>query len=95
MPLHPLIQSYTETITVGFKNNGKNSTETQKRGQDWICVQGHYEDDKIFCKLPNIPSFNNEDPFYLVDVSLNGQEFTNHPQTIRFYLISDVSMTPN
>lgn len=38
MPLHPLIQSYTETITVGFKNNGKNSTETEKRGQDWICV---------------------------------------------------------
>jgi hypothetical protein len=29
----------------------------------------------------------------MVDISLNGQEFTNHPQTVRFYLISEASLS--
>lgn len=36
MPLHPLVQQYTESITVGFKSNSKAETETKI--QDWICV---------------------------------------------------------
>lgn len=71
MPLHPLIQQYTESITVGFKSNSK--TETDTKIQDWICVEGTYSEQKIHCKFPNIPFFNNDDPFYMVDVSLNGQ----------------------
>lgn len=47
------------------------------------------------CKLPNIPNFDNDDPFYVVDISLNGQEFTNHPQTVRFYLITETAVAPN
>lgn len=41
--------------------------------KDWICTEGNYKDNNIICKLPNIPQFDNENPYYLVDVSLNGQ----------------------
>lgn len=92
MPLHPLIQQYGESITVGFRSNKKINGETKL--QDWICVEGTYQEEKILCKFPNIPTFDNEDPFYVVDVSLNGQEFTNHPQTIRFYLITETGISP-
>ena len=71
MPLHPLIQRYGESITVGFKSNTTVDAETKL--QDWICVEGTYEEEKIVCKFPNVPNFDNEDPFYVVDVSLNGQ----------------------
>lgn len=78
---------------MGYKSNTKVDADTKL--QDWICVEGSYAEDKISCKLPNIPNFDNEDPFYVVDVSLNGQEFTNHPQTMRFYFITETNISPN
>jgi hypothetical protein len=42
MSLHPLIQQYAESITVGFKSNTK--SEAESKIQDWICVEGTYED---------------------------------------------------
>jgi len=71
MPLKDEVISYIESITVGFKNNTKN--EEESRMQDWICSEGSYSENKITCKLPNVPHFSNESPFYLIDVSLNGQ----------------------
>ena len=71
MPLHPLIQQYCESITVGFKSNSK--TEGQNKMQDWVCVEGNYHEDNLTCKFPNLPFFDNDDPFYIVDVSFNGQ----------------------
>lgn len=71
MPLHSLIQEYCESITIGFKSNTKSDSENKIT--DWICTEGHYEEENIICKFPNIPFFDNDDPFYIVDVSLNGQ----------------------
>ena len=31
----------------------------------------------------------------MVDVSLNGQQFTEHHQTFRFYSVSETALTPN
>lgn len=36
MPLNPLIEKYTESITVGFKSNSK--AENENKITDWICV---------------------------------------------------------
>ena len=41
--------------------------------QDWVCVEGNYHEDNLTCKFPNLPFFDNDDPFYIVDVSFNGQ----------------------
>jgi len=93
MPLDNLILQYVESITVGFKNNTQADNDPTMK--DWICSEGHYKDNNVVCKLPNIPQFNNDNPFYLIDVSLNGQEFTDHPQTFRFYWITETSLSPN
>jgi len=71
MPLDNLTLQYIESITVGFKNNTQ--TDFEPTMKDWICSEGHYKDNNIVCKLPNIPQFDNDNPFYLIDVSLNGQ----------------------
>lgn len=49
----------------------------------------------ISCKIPNIPHFDHENPFYMLDVSINGQDFTDLPHTFRYYFINDIKLTPN
>lgn len=76
MPLDEITRQSIESITVGFKNTNTNSSKKEVKADesaDWICTEGFYEKEVITCKSPNIPQFNSESPFYMLDVSINGQ----------------------
>lgn len=79
MPLPKIVLEYIDNITVGFKNtnalqkNEKKGENKIDNNSDWICTEGIYENEVISCKIPNIPHFDHENPFYMLDVSINGQ----------------------
>ena len=88
MPIPETVLDSVENITVGFKNTNvsqdKNKDKEKERekeprtqnSEDWVCMEGLYDNETITCKTPNIPHFDHEHPFYMLDVSLNGQDFT-------------------
>ena len=97
MPIQSSILDYIDNITVGFKNTSV-AQKTQNKldnNSDWLCTEGIYDNEVITCKIPNIPHFDHENPFYMLDVSINGQDFTELPHTFRYYFITDVKITPN
>ena len=49
-----------------------NDPELEK--ENWVCVEGIYEKGKISCLIPSI---NTESLQFNVDISLNGQQFSN------------------
>ena len=51
----------------------------------------HYADQQITCYTPEILSQNLQ---YNIDISLNGQQFTNKPHLIKFYDASVHSLRP-
>ncbi len=105
MPISPVILEYIDNITVGFKNTkavSKKEKDQEKErenklqnNEDWLCTEGIFDQDTITCKIPNIPHFDHENPFFMLDVSLNGQEFTELPHTFRYYFITETKITPN
>lgn len=99
MPLHSALLPYIDNITVGFKNTNlaEQSESHQERAEqnpDWICTEGTYNNETISCNIPNVPHFDQASPFYMLDVSLNGQQFTELPHTFRYYLISETVLSP-
>lgn len=61
---------------------------------NWYCTGGVYENEFITCKIPKIDGFNQNTSEYSVDISLNGQQFSGHPLTYRFYDISFKNIEP-
>jgi hypothetical protein len=49
----------------------------------------------VTCKAPKLPAYKPDRPFYHVDISLNGQQFTGMPSTFRFYELKNISVGPN
>ena len=70
-----------------------NSLELDK--EDWICVRGTYEKDRITCELPNVTKLSDKLLHFNVDVSLNGQQFTGNPSGFRFYDLKVHKIHPN
>lgn len=102
MPLPLAILQFVDNITVGFKNTSASRTRDAEakmdkieNNEDWLCTEGTYENDTISCKIPNVPHFDNDSPFYMLDVSFNGQDFTDLPHTFRYYFISDTKVVPS
>ena len=101
MPIQSKILEYVDNITVGFKNTNLSKEKTVQKqhgvenNEDWVCTEGIYDNEVIHCKIPNIPHFNHDSPFYMLDVSLNGQDFTDIPHTFRYYFISETKIIPN
>lgn len=62
-----------------------NPFNPQLEKSNWYCTFGSYENGIIKCKIPKIDGFNQSTSEYFVDVSLNGQQFSGHPLTYRFY----------
>lgn len=63
--------------------------------KSWVCVEGTYANGEVSCKAPKLPAYKAENPFYHVDISLNGQQFTGMPSTFRFYELKNISVTPS
>lgn len=98
LPLDGKTVAFIESITVGFKNSSQVSSKKEARADDhadWVCTEGFYDKEKIECRIPNIPQFDNEFPYYMVDVSLNGQGFTDMPHTFRYYFITETALAPH
>jgi len=63
--------------------------------EDWICVRGFYNKDKITCEIPNVSRLSDTMFNFNIDVSLNGQQFTGSPSPFRFYDLKVTKIHPN
>ena len=57
-------------------------------------MEGIYSEGEIKCKIPKIPKFSSNTPWYHVDISINGQQFSGMPNSIRFYNLTNVDINP-
>lgn len=84
----------------GSYKNRHASNGTIKNGQNsetndaWILADGYYQNGKIIATVPKLTDFDNENLTYLVDVALNGQQFTGKPVNFRYYDVKITSIEP-
>ena len=57
-------------------------------------ADGYYQNGKIIATVPKLQDFDSENLAYLVDVALNGQQFTGKPVNFRYYDVKITSIDP-
>ncbi|CAG9322910.1 unnamed protein product [Blepharisma stoltei] len=62
---------------------------------DWQMTSGRYIDGKVLCKVPTLFEYDENSMGYVVDVAINGQQFTGKPINFRYYDIEIFEMVPN
>ncbi|KRW99588.1 Regulator of chromosome condensation 1/beta-lactamase-inhibitor protein II [Pseudocohnilembus persalinus] len=86
-----------EDKTVNPMDISLNDPELEK--DNMISVYGEYSDGQITCTIPKLDDFKgqsgNQNLLYVIDVSLNGQQFTGQPNSFRFYDIQIKKVFPN
>ena len=40
--------------------------------ENWVCVVGHYQNEKITCVVPKIENLNKDQMQFNIDIALNG-----------------------
>ena len=60
----------------------------------WILTEGVFVKGKIMATVPMVTDFDPENLSYLVDVALNGQQFTGKPVNFRYYDVKIQQVEP-
>jgi hypothetical protein len=63
-------------------------------GDNWITTNGQYSYGKVTAIVPRLSDYDPENLTYLVDVALNGQQFTGRPLNFRYYDVTITSIEP-
>ena len=62
--------------------------------ENWVMTEGVYSKGKITAKVPRINDFDPENLSFLIDVALNGQQFTGKPVNFRYYDVKIQQVEP-
>ena len=62
---------------------------------EWITTPAEYDNGRIICKVPSLEMYALDQLQFSVDVALNGQQFTGHPQPFRYYDIQIQKVLPS
>ena len=68
--------------------------EFKSEDHDWLMVAGKYEDGKITCKIPVPEDIDDNSLGYVVDISVNGQQFSGKPLNFKFFNIEVSELKP-
>lgn len=72
----------------------KNGTSSLEGCDNWVLTEGVYSKGKILAKVPKMTEFDPDNLSYLVDVALNGQQFTGKPVNFRYYDVKIQQVEP-
>lgn len=59
-----------------------------------MITDGQFENGKVLAEVPKLTEFDSENLSYLVDVALNGQQFTGRPVNFRYYDVKIKAVDP-
>jgi alpha-tubulin suppressor-like RCC1 family protein len=71
-----------------------NPNDLRGEEHDWLMVAGKYEDGKITCKIPVPEDIDDNSSGYVVDISINGQQFSGKPLNFKFFNIEVSELKP-
>ena len=62
---------------------------------DWVMTSAYYKQGEVICRVPSIEDYDPNNLAYMIDVSLNGQQFSKKPLNFRYYDVEVQEMVPN
>jgi len=75
-------------------NNPRQHQSSNDLAENWVVTTGKYVNGRITATVPKLTDFDPENLGYLVDVALNGQQFTGKPVNFRYYDVTITSIEP-
>lgn len=61
---------------------------------DWRLTAARYHKGKVICKVPALYEFDEQTMVYMIDVAINGQQFTGHSLNFRYYDVAVYEVIP-
>jgi IPT/TIG domain len=86
--------SNKKSDSVRIRNLKNNSSHKSELVEHWITTNAEYSNGKVTCKVPPVNDYDSENLSYLVNVALNGQQFTGKPVNFRYYDVRITSIEP-
>jgi hypothetical protein len=62
--------------------------------EDWRLTAARYQRGKIVCKVPTLYEYDENSMVYMIDVAINGQQFTGHSLNFRYYDVEIFEVVP-
>ena len=69
--------------------------EAKSEEHDWLLTAAKYAEGKISCKIPTPEEIDENTVGYVVDIAINGQQFTGKPLNFKFYNLEIQDLRPN
>jgi hypothetical protein len=101
MPLETIPSGHLFHIVVRFMNKTKAFPYKGKLGapgsledveNEYTLVNGHFANGKVYCSVPALK--DTTEFSFLVDVAVNGQQYTNEPLLFRYYDVKIEGISP-
>ena len=71
-----------------------NNAEIKQEEHDWLLTAGKYIDGKVVCKIPIPKDLDDSNSGFVVDLSINGQQFSGKPLNFKFFNIEINELKP-
>ena len=89
---HIVVRFQNKVKKYNFAGDLKDPRNLQDVGNEYMLVDGHYENNQIVCEVPKL--VDNTELTYLVDVAINAQQFTGKPINFRYYDVQIEGISP-
>jgi len=91
----PVSKNYLSVDESHFSTASAKVVDLNSTEFEWRLTTAKYIDNKIVCKVPQLFEYDEQTMAYMVDVAINGQQFTNKPLNFRYYDVEVYGATPN
>mmetsp|Transcript_24017 Transcript_24017/g.42635 ORF Transcript_24017/g.42635 Transcript_24017/m.42635 type:complete len:850 (+) Transcript_24017:12-2561(+) len=76
----------------GFSERANDQPHTTEA--DWRLTAAKYHKGKVICKVPALYEFDESSMVYMIDLAINGQQFTGHSLNFRYYDVGIYEVIP-